>query len=42
MEQLRRASVLGHEAYAITDHVSASNLDIIPKLAKDCELAIKH
>jgi len=42
MEELRRASVLGHEAYAITDHVSASNLDIIHKLTKDCELAIKH
>ncbi len=42
MEQLRRATVIGHEAYAITDHASASNLDIIPKLAKDCELAIKH
>lgn len=42
MEQLRRALVIGHEAYAITDHASASNLDIIPKLAKDCELAIKH
>ena len=42
IEQLRRAHVTGHEAYAITDHASASNLDIIPKLAKDCELAIKH
>lgn len=42
IEQLRRAFVIGHEAYAITDHVSASNLDIIPKLTKDCELAIKH
>ena len=42
MEQLRRAHVLGHECYAITDHVSASNLDIIPKIARDCALAIKH
>ena len=42
MEQLRRALVIGHEAYAITDHVSASNLDLIPKITKDCELAIKH
>ena len=42
MEQLRRAHVVGHEVYAITDHVSASNLDIIPKIARDCELAIKH
>ena len=42
MEQLRRAYVTGHEVYAITDHASASNLDIIQKLTKDCELAIKH
>ena len=28
--------------YAITDHASASTLDIIPKVVKDCELATKH
>ena len=42
MEQLRRAYVKGHECYAITDHASAGNLDIIQKISKDCELAIKH
>lgn len=42
MEQLRRAFVKGHECYAITDHASAGNLDIIQKITKDCELAIKH
>lgn len=42
IEQLRRAHVLGHQAYAITDHVSASNLDLVSKLQKDCELALKH
>ncbi len=42
IEQLRRAFVKGHEGYAITDHVSASNLDIIPKLDRDCKLATKH
>ncbi|MFW9924285.1 MAG: histidinol phosphate phosphatase domain-containing protein [Candidatus Thorarchaeota archaeon] len=42
MELLRRAHVFGHQVYAITDHASASNLDIIPKLKKDCELATKH
>ncbi len=42
IEQLRRAFVHGHEGYGITDHVSLSNLDIIPKLIEDCKLATKH
>ncbi|MBD3190026.1 MAG: histidinol phosphate phosphatase domain-containing protein [Candidatus Heimdallarchaeota archaeon] len=42
MEQLRRAFTSGHQCYAITDHVSASNLDIIPKIIEDCKLATKH
>jgi len=42
IEQLRRAHVYGHEAYAITDHVSMANLDIIEKVTRDSELAIKQ
>jgi len=42
IEQLRRAFVHGHVGYGITDHVSMSNLDIIPKLIADCKLATKH
>lgn len=42
MEQLRRAYISGHQCYAITDHVSASNLEIIPKIVEDCKLATKH
>ncbi len=42
IEQLRRAYVKGHVAYAITDHVSAANLDIIEKVTRDCLLAIKQ
>lgn len=42
IEQLRRAFIKGHECYAITDHVGAGNLDVIHKITKDCELAIKH
>ena len=42
MEALRRAHALDIEVYAITDHASASTLDIIPKVVKDCELATKH
>ncbi|NHJ39202.1 MAG: histidinol phosphate phosphatase domain-containing protein [Asgard group archaeon] len=42
MEQLRRAHVNNYVAYAITDHVSSSNMDIIQKIKKDCFLAIKH
>ena len=42
IEALRRAHVLDTEVYAITDHASASTLDLIPKIVKDCELATKH
>jgi histidinol phosphatase-like PHP family hydrolase len=42
MEQLRRAFVHGHVGYGITDHVSLSTLDVIPKLIEDCKLATKH
>lgn len=42
MEQLRRAHVNNYVAYAITDHVSSSNMDIIQKLKKDCLLATKY
>jgi putative hydrolase len=42
IEQLRRAHVLQHQVYAITDHGSLSNLDIIEKVTKDCQLAAKH
>lgn len=33
-ELARRAQVLGHEVIAITDHVDASKLDIIPLISK--------
>ncbi|MHA1220343.1 MAG: histidinol phosphate phosphatase domain-containing protein [Candidatus Heimdallarchaeota archaeon] len=42
IEQFRRAHVHGHVGYAITDHASASNLDIIKKITQDCILAIKQ
>lgn len=42
IEALRRAYALDTEVYAITDHASASTLDLIPKIVKDCELATKH
>ncbi|MBN1331080.1 MAG: histidinol phosphate phosphatase domain-containing protein [Candidatus Heimdallarchaeota archaeon] len=42
IEQIRRAYVLNHEAYAITDHVGAGNFDIIEKVKQDCLLAIKQ
>ena len=42
IEQLRRAYVHGHVGYGITDHISLSNLGIIPKLIEDCKLATKH
>ncbi|NHJ85713.1 MAG: histidinol phosphate phosphatase domain-containing protein [Asgard group archaeon] len=42
IEQLRRAYVIGHIGYAITDHVSLSNLEIITQLTKDCILARNH
>ena len=42
IEQLRRALIVGHVGYGITDHVSLSNIDIIPKLIEDCKLATKH
>jgi histidinol phosphatase-like PHP family hydrolase len=42
IEQLRRALIVGHVCYGITDHVSLSNIDIIPKLIEDCKLATKH
>ena len=42
IEQLRRAYVKGHVAYAITDHVSAANLDIIKDITRDCLLAVKQ
>ncbi|NHJ33543.1 MAG: histidinol phosphate phosphatase domain-containing protein [Asgard group archaeon] len=42
IEQLRRAFVHGHVGYGITDHISLSTLDIIPKLIEDCKLATKH
>ena len=42
IEQLRRAFVHGYVGYGITDHVSLSTLDNIPKLIEDCKLATKH
>ncbi len=42
IEQLRRALVTGHVCYGITDHVSLSNIDIIPKIIEDCKIATKH
>ncbi|MBK5112783.1 MAG: histidinol phosphate phosphatase domain-containing protein [Candidatus Heimdallarchaeota archaeon] len=42
IEQLRRAFIHGHVGYGITDHVSLSTLDVIPKLIEDCKLATKH
>jgi len=42
IESLRRAHVFGNEVFAITDHASASTLDLIPNVVKDCELATKH
>ncbi len=42
IEQIRRAHVIGHEVYAITDHVGAGNFDVIDKVKQDCLLAIKQ
>lgn len=42
IEALRRAYALNYEVYSVTDHASASTLDIIPKVVKDCQLATKH
>ncbi|HUT80438.1 MAG TPA: histidinol phosphate phosphatase domain-containing protein [Candidatus Bathyarchaeia archaeon] len=42
IEQFRRACVLCHDAYAITDHVGAGNFDVIEKVKQDCLLAIKQ
>jgi putative hydrolase len=38
IELIRRASVLGNRAIAITDHASYSNIDeLVPAIARDCE-----
>jgi histidinol phosphatase-like PHP family hydrolase len=43
IELIRRAAVLGHQAVALTDHASASNLEpLISALARDCALAQQH
>lgn len=38
IELIRRASVLGNRAIAITDHASYSNVDdLVPAIARDCD-----
>ncbi len=40
IELARRAVVMGHEAIAITDHVSLSNVErVLAEVGRDCELA---
>ncbi len=43
IELIRRAIAKGHEAVAITDHVSVGNVSsVVPALVADCRLAEEH
>jgi putative hydrolase len=43
MELIRRAHANGYDALGISDHASASNLElVVQQVARDCELAREH